>query len=229
MLGVEDGNLPSGKHLQREQFQILIRCIRCIVCVSNCCNKYELITMLEHHNLQWRSAFNALQIQLQQALHDYTVDIQHVGSTSIPGLVSKPILDIDIVIGEEHWLPGITERLVGLGYLYKGEQGIAGRFAFRQSSAFTPQAAGQPVWMAHHLYVCYAHSLALKNHLVFRDALLKDTALVQQYATLKQALAASTGMNREKYTKAKTDFILAVLAANGFAASELAAIAAANR
>ena len=185
--------------------------------------------MLEAYQPQWKTAFEVLQSQLQESLHDYAVDIQHVGSTSVPGLIAKPILDIDIVIGEEHWLPGITQRLKALGYVYKGEQGIAGRFAFRQSSAFTPQVAGQPVWMAHHLYVCYAHSLALKNHIVFRDALLKDAALVQQYATLKQALAASTGMNREKYTQAKTDFILAVLAANGFSEAELAEIAAANR
>jgi GrpB-like predicted nucleotidyltransferase (UPF0157 family) len=185
--------------------------------------------MLEPYQPQWKTAFEELQNQLKEALHEYEVDIQHVGSTSIPGLVAKPILDIDIVIGEEHWLSGITQRLKALGYVYKGEQGIAGRFAFRQSTAFTPQEAVQPVWMAHHLYVCYSHSLALKNHIVFRDALLRDTTLVQQYATLKQALAASTGMNREKYTKAKTDFILAVLAANGFTETELAEIATANR
>jgi GrpB-like predicted nucleotidyltransferase (UPF0157 family) len=185
--------------------------------------------MLEPYQPQWKTAFEALRSQLQEALHDYEVDIQHVGSTSIPGLPAKPILDIDIIIGEAHLLPGITQRLNELGYNYKGEQGIVGRFAFRQTSAYTPQAAGQPVWMAHHLYVCYAHSLALKNHLVFRNALLNDAALVQQYATLKQALAHSIGMQREKYTRAKTDFILRVLAAEGFTEAALEEIAAANR
>lgn len=185
--------------------------------------------MLEPYQPQWKTAFDALRSQLQESLHGFEVDIQHVGSTSIPGLPAKPILDIDIVIWEAQLLPGIKQRLQELCYNYKGEQGIAGRFAFRQLSPYTPKAAGQTVWMAHHLYVCYAHSLALKNHLVFRNALLNDTDLVQQYATLKQTLAQSTGMHREKYTRAKTDFILGVLQANGFTFAELEEIAAANR
>jgi GrpB-like predicted nucleotidyltransferase (UPF0157 family) len=184
--------------------------------------------MLEPHQPKWKMEFNALQNLLQESLHGYEVDIQHVGSTSIPGLPAKPILDIDIIIAEAKILPQITERLQKLGYTCKGEQGIAGRFAFRQSTYCTPQVRGHPVWMAHHLYVCYSHSLALKNHLVFRDALLRNAALVQEYATLKQVLTAAD-RDRGKYTRAKTDFILQVLAANGFTHAELEEIAIANR
>jgi len=78
------------------------------------------------------------------------------------------------------------------------------------------------------LYVCYADSLALKNHLFFRDALLNDRQLVEEYAQLKQFLLEETGLTREAYTIRKTNFILAVLAEKGFDEAELAAIRKAN-
>jgi GrpB-like predicted nucleotidyltransferase (UPF0157 family) len=78
------------------------------------------------------------------------------------------------------------------------------------------------------LYVCFDDSLALKNHLVFRDALLYDRELVVKYAQLKKELSEEPGMTREVYTVRKTDFIIAALQSLGLKATELQEINKAN-
>ena len=198
--------------------------------------------LLQPYDPQWAAAFASLRSRLLQALPDPRPGIVHVGSTAIPGLPAKPILDVDIILSGQQDFPRVESALVALGYLSRGDQGIPGRFAFRQSSEATPHGAStvdadspgdesltQGVWMPHHLYVCLPDSLALRNHLCFRDALLADPQLADRYGRLKRALVKEPGMDRERYTRAKTDFVLDVLAAHGFSADEIAEIAAANR
>ena len=91
---------------------------------------------VEPYNPNWKSAFECLKQFIGTALSDLAldIDIQHIGSTSIPGLFSKPILDIDIIIENKDLLPTIIFMLEKIGYKHKGDQGIPGRFAFRQTS-----------------------------------------------------------------------------------------------
>lgn len=182
----------------------------------------------ESYNPDWSTGFRQLKQKLETILIDYAVDIQHVGSTSIPGLPAKPILDIDIIIKDQTQFSGISSILERAGYHNRGDQGIPGRFAFRQQSIYTPDSPERTKWMEHHLYVCFSDSLALKNHLFFRDALLADKALCMQYAALKERLSGRNGISREQYTREKTEFILEVLRKQGMTAVELSAIRAAN-
>jgi GrpB-like predicted nucleotidyltransferase (UPF0157 family) len=182
----------------------------------------------EPYNPDWREQFRQLKKKLETHLHDYAVDIQHVGSTSIPGLPAKPILDIDILLADQSQLSGVSSILENAGYHNRGDQGIPGRFAFRQQSIYTPNGTERTKWMEHHLYVCFTDSLALKNHLLFRDALLADKALCMQYAALKERLTGRNGISREQYTREKTEFILEVLRKQGMTTVELSAIRAAN-
>ncbi len=186
--------------------------------------------LLQPHDPNWTSTFATIRQVLQDALANtgITCDIQHVGSTAIPGLVAKPVLDIDIIIEDRELLPPVAAVLETLGYISKGDQGIPGRWTFRQSSFYTPFSTHGKPWMNHHLYVCTAGSLALKNHLLFRDALLASTELVEAYSTLKQSLVSDPSMSREKYTRLKTDFILSVLASKGMDAAALQEIRDAN-
>ena len=184
--------------------------------------------LIEPYNPEWKTGFDNLKLALEQELKGFDCSIQHVGSTAIPGLCAKPILDIDIIISNKALLDGISRSLENLGYKNKGEQGIAGRFAFRQNNAVTPLTASPKKWQAHHLYVCFDDSLALKNHLVFRDALLYDRELVVKYAQLKKELCEEPGMTREVYTVRKTDFIIAALQSLGLKATELQEINKAN-
>lgn len=176
----------------------------------------------------WREAFNRICLVLKALLTHFPADIQHVGSTAIPGLPAKPILDIDIIIEDKSLLAGIATKLEEVGYINRGEQGIPGRFAFRQQSVYTPETPDRQTWMEHHLYVCYADSLALKNHLLVRNALLRDKDLVMQYAALKERLSGRKGMSREEYARQKTEFILGILQQEGLGRVELSQIRAAN-
>ena len=182
----------------------------------------------EPYNPAWSTGFRQLKQMLESILCNYLVDIQHVGSTAIPGLPAKPILDIDIIIKDQTLLSGVSSILENAGYLNRGDQGIPGRFAFRQQSIYTPEGPERTKWMEHHLYVCFTDSLALKNHLLFRDALLADKAVCMQYAALKERLSGRNGISREQYTREKTEFILEVLRKQGMTTVELSAIRAAN-
>lgn len=188
-----------------------------------------MTNFIEPHNEQWKAEFKDLKAILLAVLAEFDLDIQHVGSTAIPGLFAKPILDIDIIVEDKKSLYGISSRLEMLGYIPKGEQGIPGRFAFRQSHGETPEVSTRKLWQEHHLYVCFADSLALKNHLLFRDALLKDEKLVEQYSHLKIRLTKEKGMTRAKYTVQKTNFIVTVLSKLGLGEAELHQITNANQ
>ncbi|MCX6318795.1 MAG: GrpB family protein [Bacteroidetes bacterium] len=183
-----------------------------------------MLHLIQPYDPRWKSAFEQLRQVLADALSGMEVDIQHVGSTSIPDLCAKPIIDIDIIILSPSLLLAVSSILEKLGYIAKGEQGIPGRFAFRQSSTKVPIQNDFHAWQEHHLYVCYADSVAVKNHLLFRDALWKNATLVKEYASLKERLLQEKGMTRERYNRLKTDFILAVLASAGMNENELHSI-----
>jgi GrpB-like predicted nucleotidyltransferase (UPF0157 family) len=187
-----------------------------------------MLNLIQPHNPNWKIEFEKLKRILNAELQDFEIDIQHVGSTCIPGLHAKPILDIDLIINDKTQLGDIAEKLESVGYISRGEQGIPGRFAFRQSSAGTPSTAVSRNWQEHHLYVCLSDSLALKNHLIFRDKLLQDKILAETYAQLKIKLTNEKGMTRENYMKQKTNFILKILALNGLTEEELSKIKNAN-
>jgi len=187
-----------------------------------------IIDLIKPYSSAWKKEFEKLKNVLEAALLDLGIDIQHVGSTSIPELCAKPVLDIDIILADKILLNEVALRLEKIGYFNRGEQGITGRFAFRQNSVYAPITSIKQIWQEHHLYVCFADSLALKNHLLFRDALLEDITLVNRYAALKMELVNQKDMTREAYTKQKTEFIIWVLISRGLEASELQEIRNAN-
>lgn len=185
---------------------------------------------IEPYSPKWKSGFESIKQAIESGLGGlaHQIDIQHIGSTSVEGLVAKPILDIDIIIENKLLLPGITAGLERLGYTARGEQGIPGRFAFRQQSDKTPITGTNENRHPHHLYVCYADSPALKNHILFRDALRNDPDLLRSYADLKMSLAADLTIAREEYTIRKTGFIISVLARAGLNMQDLEEISDAN-
>lgn len=186
--------------------------------------------LVETYNPDWKRWFDDIRNILTSALNEYSsqIRIEHIGSTSISGMIAKPILDIDIIIDDKSLVDRISIHLQNLGYIDRGEQGIPGRFAFRQSTEYVPKSPQKTRWINHHLYVCYRDSLALKNHLLFRDALINNNDLVLRYSQMKLNLVNERGMTREKYTIRKTEFILDVLAKLGLSSSEIKEINNAN-
>jgi GrpB-like predicted nucleotidyltransferase (UPF0157 family) len=150
----------------------------------------------------WPATFQQLRDQLAAALGALAVAIEHVGSTAVPGLAAKPIIDLDVVIADRTDLPAVIQRLRPLGYHHEGDLGVPGREAFT-----TPPGA-----TAHHLYVCAVGTPALDRHLAFRDALRADAAMADAYGDLKRTLAARLSHDRVAYTEAKSAFVERVLA-----------------
>lgn len=150
----------------------------------------------------WPIQFESIRSSISSALGDVALAIEHVGSTSVPGLAAKPVLDIDVVVKtKDDVLEGI-ELLASIGYTHAGDLGIPGREAFRAPDGAIEQ----------HLYLVVSGSKPLKEHITLRNRLREDRDLVSQYAEIKYQLAAEYGTNREGYTDAKTGFIKRVLA-----------------
>ena len=116
----------------------------------------------------WKEGFRKIEAELRAALGDLALCIEHVGSTSVPGLAAKPIIDIDVVIGDRAALRPVIDALQRIGYRHEGDLGIRDREAFaydEERKAHLPK---------HHLYVCPADSRELARHLRFRDRLRAD-------------------------------------------------------
>ena len=156
---------------------------------------------------RWPIWFEELARVYRRALGALVVTVEHVGSTSVPGLAAKPILDIDIVIPSRAVLPDVVAGLAALGYRHQGDRGIPGRDSFARDG---------DDWPAHHLYVCAADAPALAQHLRFRDWLRTHADGAAAYAQLKRRLAELHRDDRERYTVAKSGFIERALAAGHF-------------
>jgi GrpB-like predicted nucleotidyltransferase (UPF0157 family) len=161
--------------------------------------------MLEPHNIRWSEEFADLQKIYTEALGPLTLRVEHVGSTSVPDLLAKPILDIDIVISGYENFPQLVAILERLGYSYNGDQGIPEREAFKSKDEFTPHISPPRKWMTHHLYVCPEYSRELQRHLSFRNGLRGSAQLRRDYEKLKISFASRSGGDRKMYARIKEE------------------------
>jgi GrpB-like predicted nucleotidyltransferase (UPF0157 family) len=166
----------------------------------------------------WAGRFGELSQALSSAIGELAVSIHHVGSTSIPGLAAKPIIDIDVEIASRDVLPAVVERLALVGYEHQGDLGIDGREAFRNRGAVdVPRDGSGRTWPAHHLYVCASNNRQLLRQLAFRDYLRTHPVSVADYGHLKIELARKFEFDIDCYIAGKTDFVEDILRRAGCA------------
>jgi GrpB-like predicted nucleotidyltransferase (UPF0157 family) len=146
---------------------------------------------------QWALTFERDRAQLQAALRDLNVQIEHIGSTSVVGLAAKPIIDIMIVTQNEADAIRCITPIVRLDFECRGEAEIPGRLFFRRTNPRTHNL---------HLYTTPANP-EVERHLLFRNYLRAHPEAVQQYAELKYALAEKYRNDLEAYTESKTEFV----------------------
>ncbi len=167
----------------------------------------------------WREQFRTVRDSLLAALEGVPIrSVEHVGSTSVPGLAAKPQIDVDVVVAAEH-LPAARAALEAAGYTWLGELGINDRHAFRAPDHAPPR----------HVYVAVDGCLALRNHLAVRDLLRRDARLRDEYGQLKLQLAERDYADIDQYVIDKSPMIQRILAAAGIDDVERAAIDAMNR
>jgi len=167
----------------------------------------------------WPQIFERLKAPIWEAVQGMAESVEHVGSTSVPGLAAKPIIDMDIIVPTRADVPPVIERLASLGYVHVGDLGIEDREAFQNPS-------GSP---RHHLYVCVRSAMALENHLRVRDHLRSHPEEAKLYGELKMRLADQYRHDLERYVVGKTDFIVGILAKAGGSETLLHTVRRANR
>jgi GrpB-like predicted nucleotidyltransferase (UPF0157 family) len=155
------------------------------------------------YDASWPERFARERRALGAAIDAWVVGgIHHVGSTAIPGLDAKPIIDILVGVEDLESSRACLEPLAALHYLY---------------APYLPQemhwfCKPHPSRRTHHLHLVPARSARFRHELAFRDVLRANPAIAVEYAALKHELAVRFGHDREAYTDAKADFIQGVLA-----------------
>lgn len=176
-----------------------------------------MITVVDYDPV-WPRTFEALRRRYEVALKGVTiVAIEHVGSTSVPGLAAKPVIDVDIVVAREYLAATIAAMELA-GFRSLGERGIPDRWALDAPSEL-PRT---------NTYVVVDGSLAMRNHLGVRTVLREDGALRDQYASLKRSIAAQVD-DIDTYVEAKSTFLSTVLGRAGLSSEERRIIEDVNR
>lgn len=147
----------------------------------------------------WEFAFVEIKKELERAIGDLIIGIEHVGSTSVEGLSAKPCIDIDVVIKDYSVFDDVVDKLGAIGYIHEGNLGIEDREAFKYMDKSHLQT--------HHLYVCPQRSRELYRHITFRDFLRKTPEAVIRYSEIKEKAAQLFPENIEKYMEYKSHCI----------------------
>lgn len=151
----------------------------------------------------WKTEFERIRDYLMEQIGDLVLEIKHMGSTSVPGLCAKPIIDIIAVIESYDVLPAIIARLEKVGFQHKGDGLIKERDVFTR---IIPDD-----FMDYHFYVCPKNSKELQRQTIFRNALLNNKEIADEYGKLKMRLIEEVNGDRVLYTNSKTEFIHGVI------------------
>src|SRR5438552_1119268 len=154
--------------------------------------------VISDYDPDWPRMFELLRERVAAALGEIVDRIEHVGSTSVPGMRAKPVIDLDVLLRSGDDLAVAIERLARIGYEYQGNRGIPGRESFRTTDAALP---------AHHLYVCPPRSAEFARHIALRDYLRAHPEEAGAYSALKKSLYPQFRDDRYGYQNAKDAFV----------------------
>ncbi len=145
----------------------------------------------------WPAMFDTESQLLRDTLGEQVIDIHHIGSTAVPGLAAKPIIDILLEVRDVIALDDFDEAMIGIGYIPRGELGIAGRRFYIKGG----------LDRSHHVHAFNAGSEGVIRHIAFRDYLIAHPEIAAEYAVLKKRCARDCENDSEKYCDMKDDFV----------------------
>ena len=151
------------------------------------------------YDVAWQSAFEKIKGEIEEAIGDLIIGIEHIGSTSVEGMSAKPCIDIDVIIKDYSVFAAVVEGLKAIGYIHEGDLGIKNREAFKYTD--------KPYLMMHHLYVCPQYSEELHRHITFRDFLRSNPEAVKKYSLIKEKAAKLFSNDIEGYIEYKSPCI----------------------
>ncbi len=150
------------------------------------------------YHADWPEKFRAEANQLKTIFGNELLSVHHFGSTSIPGISAKPIIDILLIVRDIEAVDALAPRLEALGYHGVGEYGIPGRRFFYK---------GTSEIRSHHLHVYESGNPHIMRHLVFRDYMRSHPITARDYARLKEELAHEFPEDMESYIAGKNAFV----------------------
>jgi len=151
------------------------------------------------HNHVWRNAFELEAKHVAAALGENVVAIHHIGSTAIPEIYAKPIIDLLVEVRDIREVDPRSSAMKSLGYEVMGEYGIHGRRYFRKDN--------REGIRTHHIHAFETGSAEVLRHLAFRDYMISHPSDAQRYSELKRNLAKAHPENMDAYIDGKDDFI----------------------
>ncbi len=161
----------------------------------------DVVKLVPYH-AEWKDLYKEEEILLKGTLGSLILAIEHIGSTAVPGMQAKPIIDIAIGLTDLKLLAKIQPLISSLGYEEKIQHSTATRKLFTK---------GPEHHRTHHIHFVLYQSEEWNNFIYFREALTNNNALKEAYIALKTDLAAIYADNRPKYTEAKDKFIQTAL------------------
>ena len=154
------------------------------------------------YDKKWPDDFLRIKTELQKVLI-MPCQVQHVGSTSIPGMKAKPIIDIDVGLNNWADFEAVIKDLAEIGYKHEGDRGIKGREAFGRNGTVHNEILDT---IDHHLYVCSVDNEEYKRHILFRDYLKSHDEARDRYNQIKEEILAKVGPeNRAGYVQMKEE------------------------
>jgi GrpB-like predicted nucleotidyltransferase (UPF0157 family) len=154
------------------------------------------------HDRQWHHAFTQEKQQLLQVLGDRVIRIHHMGSTAIPGIFAKPIIDLLVEVTAIARVDECDRSMEAIGYVVMGEHGIPDRrYSYKENSAGI---------RTHHVHIFEGGTSAITQHLAFRDYLIAHPDEAQRYSELKRELAQQYPYDIDRYIEGKAGFVQAM-------------------
>lgn len=145
----------------------------------------------------WPAQFEERDRNLRSLLGSCLSAIDHIGSTAVPGLSAKPILDIDVTLRHQDDIAPASDVLVAAGYVHRGNRYDDGMWAFLLRTSLPPCR----------VYICMAGNDVHAKRIIFRDYLRGHDATARAYEVLKRELATQNRYDGDRYTSAKSAFI----------------------
>lgn len=146
---------------------------------------------------KWPEMFKVESFLIKALLADVAKSIHHIGSTSVPGLSAKPVIDILLEVSDINELDQCTPAMVNAGYTARGENGITGRRYFIKGGD----------QRSHQVHAFSVGDIQILRHLAFRDYLRKNSAVARDYAEIKRRAVLLFKNDAQRYSACKTDFI----------------------
>lgn len=165
------------------------------------------VVRLVEHNTEWAGLYEAEAKRIRNCTGDLILDVQHVGSTSVPDMVAKPILDIAVAVDKKETIAGVVGRLTQVGYNDRGDQGKSGGYLLVKEV--------EPDVRIFHVHIVEILDPQWRSYLAFRDILRRDVSIRLAYEDLKNRLARQFPEDRVSYTAGKDAFITDVLQKHG--------------